>query len=286
MLPQSISNRITSLIRHAARSSNLNSLSTLATYFDYKDFHAGLKENISGLKVSKQASQYLEQICEHGICIIDNFWGEEKCRQARAEVDRIIDSYPEYVHPSAKADKRVYGANNVSELISEFNTNPLLTEIANAYNEEPTRAAFTLAARLPVEAENLGSGEGWHRDAFFRQFKAIIYLSDVGPDNGPFQMLKDSQQTLRVLSDIKAGKLGYMQYRLDDDEVERILKKEPERLITYTAKAGTLILVDTSTIHRGKPIEKGIRYALTNYYFQNDRIDSAMYEKFNVVSKI
>ena len=35
---------------------------------------------------------------------------------------------------------------------------------------------------------------------------------------------------------------------------------------------GTLILVDTSLIHRGKPIEDGTRYAITNYWYPRNSI--------------
>ena len=137
---------------------------------------------------------------------------------------------------------------------------------------------------MPAEPGNQGSGEGWHRDAFMRQFKAILYLSDVGPDNGPFQFVKDSYRPRQVLRDIWKGGLRYMQNRLSEPEVERILMGSPDRLCTYTAKAGTLILVDTSSIHRGMPIENGTRYALTNYYFLLQDIGAAMFEKFKVLA--
>jgi predicted 2-oxoglutarate/Fe(II)-dependent dioxygenase YbiX len=38
------------------------------------------------------------------------------------------------------------------------------------------------------------------------------------------------------------------------------------QIVTATAKAGTLVLFDTNCIHRGKPIQSGFRYAITNYY--------------------
>jgi hypothetical protein len=137
---------------------------------------------------------------------------------------------------------------------------------------------------MPAASGNQGSGEGWHRDAFLRQFKAILYLSDVGPKNGPFQFVKDSYQPGQVLRDIWKGGLRYMQYRLSELEVDRIIEGSPERLSTYTAKAGTLILVDTSSIHRGMPIQTGTRYALTNYYFPAQNIDAALFEKFKVLA--
>ena len=46
------------------------------------------------------------------------------------------------------------------------------------------------------------------------------------------------------------------------------------RIKTLEGKAGTLILVDTSMIHRGKPLNHGSRYAITNYYYPYFSIDS------------
>jgi ectoine hydroxylase-related dioxygenase (phytanoyl-CoA dioxygenase family) len=226
---------------------------------------------------------YLAKVEADGICIVENFWSEETCARARGEVDRVIAQYPKYVNSNAKADQRVYGADNASELIATFSNDPVLASVASAYNREPTRTAFTLAARMPASRDNQGSGEGWHRDAFLRQFKAILYLSNVGPSNGPFQMIRDSHRRQRVLRDMRVGHLKYMQYRLTNPEIERIIADEPARKITYTARAGTLILVDTSTLHRGQPIEAGTRYALTNYYFPERQIDPGLYEKFDVL---
>ena len=76
-----------------------------------------------------------------------------------------------------------------------------------------------------------------------------------------------------------------MQYRLSDLEVNRILKKNPQRKKTILGKMGTLILVDTSTLHRGSPIKKGTRYALTNYYYTINQINKDLYKKFKVLSK-
>ena len=49
---------------------------------------------------------------------------------------------------------------------------------------------------------------------------------------------------------------------------------------TFTAKAGTLILFDSSTIHRGAPITAGTRYALTNYYYPPSHITDDTYRAF------
>ena len=89
-----------------------------------------------------------------------------------AEVDRVISEFPNALHSSAKADQRVFGANNVSCPIDDFAHHPSLEMIATAYNRVSTRTAFT-CCKDACNIGNHGSGEGWHRDAFMRQFKAI-----------------------------------------------------------------------------------------------------------------
>ena len=272
-----------SWLRQRARTSGAGVIARMATKADYSDFKEKLKRGKDDAQLSARASVMLKEVQDFGICIVPNFWSQERCVRVRQEIDRMIAEYSDNLHPNAKADRRIYGANNISEAVAEFSDDTDLLGIANSYNKEPTSCAFTLAAYMPVSENNAGSGEGWHRDAFFRQIKAIIYLSNVGIDNGPFQLLRRSHEPEFVLSDMTNGKLEYMQYRINDENVARLTAIDKQRLQTCTAEAGTLILVDTSTIHRGKPITAGARYALTNYYFPTDRIDQNMYEKFGVV---
>jgi ectoine hydroxylase-related dioxygenase (phytanoyl-CoA dioxygenase family) len=278
-----IKNKISSLINEGASRGNSIGLSILATYIDQKRYYDDLNRAAFSPAISERAKECLKRLRETGICVVEKYWSDEKCARARAEVDRVIDSYPEYVHPNAKADKRVYGANNASNLINEFKVDPLFTEVANSYNEEPTCAVFTLAARMSFSTGNLGSGEGWHRDSPLRQFKTIMYLSDVSIDNGPFQVIRNSHITKNILKDTWTGKLAYPQFRITDDQLERILANDSSRIDTYTAKAGTVIFADVSAIHRGMPIAAGTRYALTNYFFKTENIDVSLFEKFNVI---
>ena len=107
----------------------------------------------------------------------------------------------------------------------------------------------------------------------------------MGIDNGPFQLILNSQKYKNLIKDMKSADLKYMQYRLTDEEINKILLKEPQRKKTILGNLGTLILVDTSTLHRGAPIKKGIRYALTNYYYTHNQIDEKLYKKFKVIPK-
>lgn len=272
--------RVASILRKRATGSASQAMTIAATVADYLQFFTSLESPRHTPNLPSEAARILRKLKEDGICVIGGFWGVEACLEARDEVDRILEQYPEYINPNAKADFRIYGANNISNVIASFAKSVLLENVASGYNAVPTRTAFTLAAKMLATSGNRGSGEGWHRDAFFRQFKAIIYLSDVEIGNGPFQFIAGSHRLGMVLKDIWRGRLGYMQYRIREDQVDAILKKSPSRLKTFAAKAGTLILVDTSSIHRGMPIEEGSRYALTNYYFPEERIGKELYAQF------
>ncbi|WP_034351641.1 phytanoyl-CoA dioxygenase family protein [Herbaspirillum sp. GW103] len=277
--------RLTSSFRKLANVRKTGLIARCATRLDYRANRAELNKKLHERSIKNDDISIVEKLEKVGIVIIPDFWTSEKCDQARLEIDRLIVEYPVYVNKNAKADQRIYGANNASALIDSFGSDPRLGSIATEFNRSDTINAFTLAARMPASSGNLGSGEGWHRDAFFRQFKAIMYLSDVGLENGPFQLLEHSQQPGQIIKDMKRANLAYMQYRVEEQQIARLVRQDPQRLRTFTAKAGTLILVDTSTLHRGMPIQTGTRYALTNYYFPIDAVDHSMYEKFDVLPK-
>jgi ectoine hydroxylase-related dioxygenase (phytanoyl-CoA dioxygenase family) len=178
-------------------------------------------------------------------------------------------------------DMRIFGAEELSENIKKFADDKLINEIAEAYNAVPTTMGFTLTNKIEAKDQEFGSGGSWHRDSYFRQFKSILYLNDVNENNGPFQIVTKSNKSNQIKKDTKIGNLEQMQSRFDNNEIEKIIENEPERVHTLTGKAGTLILVDTSTIHRGKPLKNGIRYALTNYFFEKTQINSHLIEHFS-----
>lgn len=54
------------------------------------------------------------------------------------------------------------------------------------------------------------------------------------------------------------------------------MKKKNVKKITLLGKKGTLLLLDTSLIHRGSPLRMSERYALTNYLYPSRQVP--MYE--------
>jgi hypothetical protein len=205
------------------------------------------------------------QLRRDGVVAIPGFWSKQRCSEARAELARLELAYPDCIR--RRSDRRLFGVNRASANLREFAEHPDLVALSRAFYRVQHGSCITLGAILPFTTGNAGSGEGWHRDSLSPQFKTILYLTDVSLDEGPFELVPGSHRLLNVAGDILAHSLG-SRIRLSEAEVQHIIERHyPRGVATLTGEAGTLLLVDSSAIHRGRPIAKGERVALTNYYY-------------------
>jgi len=244
--------------------------------------HAGA---ISGCQNSK-VKGWLEQVEKDGFCVIPNFYDDKKCAELVAEIERVQEEHLNYVQTdSAGSDHRLFGINTASKLINdEFHNEPQINLASKIYYGTAVKNAFTLGAKMVYTKNNAGSGGGWHRDSYARQIKAIVYLSDVTEKNGPFQYIKGSHTYKNALKQMKFLKHSVQNVRQTHEEVTDLVKAGLGELIEFNAPKGTLVLADVSGIHRGKPIEEGHRYALTNYFMmESTAMDDKTYDRFEPV---
>ena len=106
--------------------------------------------------------------------------------------------------------------------------------------------------------ENANSGGGWHVDNHKPQFKAMIYLTDVNENNGPFAMLYPN---------LKSNDYPYDPDKNDTRYTDQIAIDHKDKIQLLTGNAGDTILFLSHNIHRGTNIKEGIRISLTNYYY-------------------
>ena len=219
---------------------------------------------------------------DDGVFAIESYWPEDKCSKGREEIDRLISTYPDSVHRhSGGSDKRMFGVESASPLLAEFHNDPFLRAVGEHLGGLALYNFATLGARIDATPENNGSGDGWHRDAHGFQFKSILYLSDVTKENGPFEFLPASHKQWRAVFDTAVGDLPAAPVtRYEPVVVDRIVKRFRLRRTQFTGKAGTLLLVNTSGIHRGCPLQAGSRYALTNYFYHPFQVGESRVEKF------
>jgi hypothetical protein len=146
---------------------------------------------------------------------------------------------------------------------------PVLEGLYKKYVDRNQLNSFIMANRVTPKPGNLGSGGGWHRDSINRrQLKFIVYLSDVGSVNGNFQYMPKSHRVWDKLGQNRFLKKGLSEYRYSQENIDTLVKNG-NRVDELTGSQGTLIVADTSGIHRGKPIVEGVRYAMTNYMFDH-----------------
>ena len=245
------------------------------------NFERTHRQNFS--KLDKKEKDILMEIKKNGYIVIPDFFDKDQCNACIKDMDWMFENKKEFVQESEYADSRIFGAEHLSENINKFATDKLLNDLANAYNAVPTCCGFTLAGRIKATGHEYGSGGPWHRDSYFRQFKSLLYLTDVDENHGPFQIIHESHKQKKISSDTKTGNLESMQCKFNKEIVEKILKEEPDRLVSFTAKAGTVVLVDTSVIHRGVTLKEGTRYALTNYFFEKTQINNHLVEHFSPI---
>lgn len=138
------------------------------------------------------------------------------------------------------------------------------------------RARDILAIRnRPCTADsNIRVGR-WHLDSFRKQLKIFVFLQEVSENDGPFELIPRTQNISAkikhiipgryfTLKDIlrKSGTRGYQ--HIDDAFIAAVEKTYPSKL--FTVPAGTILIADTSAIHRAHPVTGGERYAFTSYH--------------------
>ena len=231
------------------------------------------------LNIDSTYKSIYKTLRETGLAIVPRFFDDEECQELKEAIDQTFEEYKDKIWiDNEGADKRAFGISQVSSLINEkFYNNTIIENVCYSYYncKKGDLNGYTMANIISAKKDNLGSGGGWHRDTVNqRQFKAILYLTDVNDENGPFQYIPFTHYKKNVIKGILDYNFKFNHNRFTENDIENILEKEKKEIITISGTAGTLVLVDTSGIHRGKPVLSGQRYALTNYYWKANKNSS------------
>ena len=260
----------------------MNYSKTLFSYFKYSLGNSFLgsayrfRKYLNGKRRIYQ--EEYQNLKEFGYHVIENYISEENALKFNHEFKESLKKFSSYI--AEKDDQRLFGVENCLKGAALLYDDEKLSIISDLVNRDRTQCFFTLGGYLKA-GRNGSSGGGWHRDAFLSQFKAMLYLSNVSEDNGPFEIIPQSHKLKHVLGAIAKGRLEHWQNRISDEEVNNVEKVLGLERKAFVAKAGTLILFNSTSIHRGKPIKSGERIALTNYYFPHSRSLSSLRKKFS-----
>jgi hypothetical protein len=139
-----------------------------------------------------------------------------------------------------------------------------MLDVANAYLRLWGKLSYVdlwYTAQQPASNERVAS-QNWHVDFDDKHLlKAFVYLSDVGPESGPFEYVPGSHAGGRNV--VRPWEpMGYG--RVSDEEVSS--KVDADEIVTFTGPRGTLILCNTSGLHRGGFATAGPRILATATY--------------------
>lgn len=211
-----------------------------------------------------EVQSVIEEIRHNGFCVLPNYLSDIDCELGIKEIDEALKTCGDQVWTGvAGADKRLFGFEIRSKVAKNFLEDQQVIEILETLNKSKLDVTI-LGAKIEAVPNNIGSGEGWHRDRHdIDQFKAILYLSDVTEANGPFQYLLGSHNRLKQFWLHFRYRLPINSTRFSSPEFVKIIDSLPSKV--FPARRGTLIIANTRAIHRGMPIIEGNRYALTVY---------------------
>lgn len=232
--------------------------------------------------------QIIKDFISQGIAVIPNYVTKDFCQSAIDEMDVIQKKYSDFVvskkSENSAGDFRLFKIENKSKSAMLFKKDSFIMDAFNQYCNLKFESLFILGGIVKTFKDSpTNSGGGWHRDSDEIQLKAMLYLTDVNSLNGPFLFIKNSKNYDLIRRNIKATeplisklirlikrKERYIDPRYNDDIVEsKINNKE---IFEVHGKAGTLVLFDSSFIHRGKNMKEGVRYTLTNYSFKKSKL--------------
>ena len=210
--------------------------------------------------------------------LLPGYWSRARALVARAQV---LDAMSLCHNRGEGGDNRTMGVEQVAApsrfgLIHAFNQDRhLLHLVRKNFLGRRTNLDNGVADDAHVKtlagstAPGQASGGGWHKDALNTGFKALIYLDDVFDiRQGPFAMLINyTDATLKPKADDSRGRLT----RFSDASVQAQLQAGA-RVHPIFGAAGTVVVFETSSVHRGMPSISRGRVTLTNYYPPQNRI--------------
>ena len=210
------------------------------------------------------------EVREYGFSVCEGFLPVERCEQARLSIDELIVKYPSAISLTS-SDSRVFGAEFLSNIIkSDFYSDDFINKtLCQLYGVNQLVAGTILAQHVKAIPGNTGSGGVWHRDSLPDQYKAFLYFNEITDISGPLQLLLKTHTALsKAIASIKRGREWNSLDYNSADIVNQKAGPNPS-IVSVTGKPGTLVFVNTSILHRGKPGLERERYSATYYAFKS-----------------
>jgi len=201
-----------------------------------------------------------KELKRNGYYIVENILTPKECKNLLHEIEKDLSNGSINWQDTEGSDRRIYGW--TSNVLAHVNIT-VKEDFQSYIGSSNSFTSFIMANEVVFKEGNKGSGGGWHRDSLNRrQLKLMIYLTSVDNQNGPFEYISRSHT---FWNKFVRGVLFKENRRISELRI-----KEKRKIKTFEGKAGMGIIFDSSGIHRGRPIAKENRVAVTYYTFATD----------------
>lgn len=222
---------------------------------------------------------FLKTLQKNGFVIIPNYIDSKICEEISKSIDELNKREKSKIEFDEEigGDSRIFNFEKHNKFALNFANDKKLLKLVGDYTQKKQITKTVLAGKVTYDkSKKSNSGGDWHRDGEVKLMKAMLYLSDVSKDNGPFCFVKNSNTfdlkrrnnkypfLSRILFFLKGLPVKPPRYSNDEIINDQRMKKNIFRI---EEKSGTVIVFDGNYIHRGDIIKSGKRYTLTNYYF-------------------
>jgi len=206
-----------------------------------------------------------------GYAILNYCLSKEICQDIMAFIDAYPVSSAEVNYGGT--EKRIWQSEHIHSGICSFG-NFADEVMKNVFSVEVKLKTVLSYSNFPInDAESFTNGR-WHLDSLRNQYKLFCFLTETKDTTGPLEIIPGSHKFIFKLRALMKGK--YLSHsdlgrpvrkyqRLDDAWVQQEISNLGGSL-PFLCEAGTLVLVNTSAIHRARPCSEESRYALCAYY--------------------
>lgn len=219
------------------------------------------------IPLNERLSEALSKLRSDGVALLPTKLSNSESEEIKEWIDSNLSNSKKH-----GSDYRIWTAQEKNKLVNDlFSNNIDIKQIGKRYLKSNITLQTTMAAKLLYQPGNLGSGQGWHRDSYSAQYKTMCYLNDVDEDGGPFEYVIKSHTYKNIYNELVLNnktKERYRYSRFEPDFVELYMERFNLKSEKFYGKKGEIILFDSRGVHRGHPINKGKRYAITNYFIK------------------
>jgi hypothetical protein len=222
-------------------------------------------------QVTENINVLRENLSNQGFAFLRSHANLDACEFVKAFIDHYPNRDAEINYSGT--EKRIWDAHAKEPIIQEFAA--LSDQVIGAVFNFKVNVKTVLAySNFPIPAEESLINGRWHLDSLRRQYKLFCFLTRTEDQTGPLEILPGTHRIVFKLRAVAQGKYLSLwnlnkKMRAYQSLNDRWIETQCRNVggsVPLLCDAGSLILVDTSAIHRARPCIEGHRYALTSYY--------------------